>query len=101
MKDSNYILKQLHWRILQMYGENGKPCKKTADGRELFEQRSYAHWAAWEYYKKLQQANDIYTVSEYFVRQMDHFACKSHPNTRMFSVAYDVATDLNDFLMTL
>lgn len=101
MKSKSYILGRLQQRIIDMYGDNWEPCAKNAEGRELFLQRSYSHWAAWEYYFRMKDVTDIYTVSGYFVRQMDLFACSDHPNTRMFSVAYDVATDLNDFLLTL
>ena len=101
MRSKDYILVRLFQRIADMYGPNDKPYKRTSEGRELFEQRSYAHWAAWEYYEQMRKASDIYFVSGYFVRKMDLFACSNHPNARMFSVAYDVATDLNDFLLTL
>lgn len=101
MKSKDYILGRLQQRIIDMYGDNNKPTPRTDEGREVSRQRSYAHWAAWEYYKRMKQATDIYVASPHFVRQMDLFACKDHPDTMMFSVAYDVATDLNDFLMTI
>lgn len=101
MKSKDYILGRLRQRINDMYGDWLEPCANNAEGKQLFTQRSYSRWAACEYYRKVAKADDIYVVSEYFIRQMNNFACKKHPNTRMFSVAYDVATDLNDFLLTL
>ena len=100
-KSRDYILARVMQRILDMYGDDQEQCPKHAEGRELFVQRAYSNWAAWEYYFCLRRASDIFLASEYFVKQMDTFACSDHPDTRMFAVAYDVATDLNDFLMTV
>ena len=101
MKSRDYILGRVVQRIQDMYGDDHERCAKNWEGRELFTQRAYSNWAAWEYYRCLSRAGDIFLASELFVKQMDSFACLNHPNTRMFSVAYDVATDLNDFLMTV
>ena len=68
---------------------------------DILMQRSYQEVAALLYFEQLCQANDIYMVSEEWIKQMDKFACSGHPNTRMFSVAYDVTVDLNDYLLTL
>lgn len=99
--DKSYVLGRLRQRIADMYSTPYKKPDLTLRGRLIFEERSYRQWAAWEWYYRIVKANDLYAVSENFVKEMDTYACLDHPKVRIFSIAYDVATDLNDFLLSI
>lgn len=75
------------------------PCS-TARNKALFTQNSYRCWAMEEIenYITQNESMPITDLLEDFRRKMDHFACDARtPHARfMFSVAYDVVTDMLD-----
>ena len=89
---------------------NRRKTYKIFRRRECFEQECYQEWAAREFYERLRNAGPyLFREAENFVHEMDRYACSdaSHVKDRykkkrwMFSVAYDVGTDLLDFMYTL
>ena len=80
-----------------------KPTRYYGMDRVKFQQQSYAHSAAIElrdYLDKHRTHEPIGLVEE-FRYAMDNFACASKTSKQnfMFSVAYDVATDILDMLL--
>ncbi len=69
--------------------------------RSYFKQRSYSIWAAEEALRtirKRKDVNPIYAMEE-FVGKMDYYACHRPDLSYIFSVAYDIGTDILDRLM--
>lgn len=54
---------------------------------------SYWNWALDELLHEIEVDDDIPvdTVIEYFANKMDDYACKDHPKSFIFSIAYDVS----------
>lgn len=69
--------------------------------RSYFAQRSYSIWAAEEVLRTIRKRKDvspIYAVEE-FVGKMEYYALKRPEGSYIFSVAYDIGTDVLDILM--
>lgn len=74
----------------------------TSKNKTLFAQKSYSNWAKKEIDRYLaQNKGDSIDAVEEFRSMMDSFACnaKTAEANFMFSVAYDVATDVLDGLI--
>lgn len=71
--------------------------------RGCFEQRSYQKWAVDEIVRDI--ASSKFTspvmVVENFIHKMDGFSRRNYKNRIIFSIAYDVATDILDMLLAL
>lgn len=71
-----------------------------------FDQRSYARWAAQECYVWCLSHIDTPIISavEEFRDRMDDYSTRPHDDrdtSVMFSIAYDVATDILDILLAM
>ena len=98
--DTIYILKKLEERIEDRYPSPRKYPRKRSD-YALFAQASYSRWAAKEFLLYLRKNSPgILNASDRFIRIMDKKSCEG-PNSWMFSVAHDVATDLMDYIYIL
>lgn len=69
-----------------------------------FAQQSYARWAMQEIIRYVGKNSNtpIYILMEEFRSKMDDAACEAKDPSKnfMFSVAYDVATDVLDYFLT-
>lgn len=61
----------------------------------------YSRWAANEVLGYVKLHNDISAIQavEEFIAKMDKYACLDNKNSYIFSVAYDIATDILDLLL--
>lgn len=69
--------------------------------KQMWIQRSYERWAAQEMINRLSKAKDIYYEADRFIYEMNEFSTKGHPNCKMFSIAYDVGTEMLDYMLTV
>lgn len=71
--------------------------------RDLFAQRSYQQWAVDEILKSIKESKSIPTITvlEDFIRKMDDFSCRGGEGGLIFSVAYDVATEILNIVITM
>lgn len=69
---------------------------------DAFKQQSYQSWAAVELINKLMKdyRHPIRVVEE-FKDEMDELACSKIKDRFMFSVAYDVANDILDLILSI
>ena len=67
------------------------------------EYRSYWNWALDELLREIEVDDDIPvdTVIEYFANKMETYACKDHPKSFIFSIAYDVSFWVLDIWISL
>lgn len=67
------------------------------------EYRSYWNWALDALLHEIEVEDDIPVdiVIEYFADKMEDYACKDHPKSYIFSIAYDVSFWVLDILLTL
>lgn len=102
-RETKLALLQLHVRE---YYENPRkipPAKKRIARRRWLIQ-VYQRWAAEEMvlYLKQSTSDDLVFAAEQFAKMMDDFACRANENSKqMFSVAYDVAMEMIDYLCSL
>lgn len=82
----------------------GKPSIYIGKDSLKFREKSYQNWAALELRKRLDKyrSHDPIELVEDFRHDMSDLACyaKTSKDNFMFSVAYDVATDILDMLLT-
>ena len=98
--DTIYILKKLEERIEERY-PSPKKYPKRRSAYAFFAQESYSRWAAKEFLLYLKKESPrIMMAGDKFIRVMDKKSCEG-PNSWMYSVAHDVATDLMDYIYTL
>lgn len=80
--------------------------------RKHFIKASYEHWAAHEFvnYLKRVQINtsttssiktDIFRSANRYIDMVNEFACLGRKNREIFEIAFDVASDLLDFIRNL
>ena len=97
MRSKNYILRCIREYALESMNEPrwGLP-------KGYFEQRSYSKAAVEEILAAIRKSDSPpYMVVEDFMRKMDKFAlCKSRTSV-MFSIAYDMAENILDFLLAM
>lgn len=101
-RDTKLALLKLH--VQEYYKNPGRipPTRKNIACR-MWRTQVYQRWAADEFVLYLEQSksDDIIFAAEQFAKMMDDFACKPHENTEMFSIGYDVAVELVDYLYSL
>ena len=101
-RETKLALLKLH--IREYYKEPGAiPPAKKRIARRRWNVMVHQRWAADEMVLYLTQStsNDLIFAAEQFAKAMDKFACIEHDGRRMFSIAYDVATELVDYLYSL
>lgn len=71
--------------------------------RDLFAQRSYQKWAVDEIIKSIEESKSIppITVLDDFIRKMNDFACRGGEGGFIFSVAYDIAIEILNIVITM
>lgn len=94
-----YILNKLIDHIEKNYLVNRLAHKNLVTDQYLYNW-SCKKWAAKEFYNALIEAHpatvtDLYLCAEHFVKFLDSIAYKD----RMFSIAYDTAVELYDFVI--
>ena len=92
------VINELECRINEMYKSPNR-LPTTPRGKQIFLDRSYKHWAANEYlYYVVASKKSANVAATEFIKMMDEFCCKGGRNSYLFSIAYDVAVDLTDYL---
>lgn len=101
-RDTKMALLKLHIREYYEEPKRIPPARKRI-ARQRWLLMTYQRWAAEEFVLYLQQSEseDLIFAAEQFAKMMDDFACKDHKEHMMFSVAYDVAMELIDYLYSL
>ena len=102
MNTRDYILKCLQDHVYEKY-ESPNSYRFYWNSREHFVQKSYKHWAANEFLGYLKKGtNNLYEMAEAYLKQIEaHAAFGNKDQKIIFSIAYDVATDLLDFMYAL
>lgn len=95
--EREHILNCLASHILENY-EGPFTYQRKWKNRGYFAQESYSKWAANEFLDYVTNRRDIFLAADNYIRMVDNFACSNHENRWMFSIAYDVAVDLLDFM---
>lgn len=96
--NKDYILS-----VIKDYADEYLKVPQRRLSRGDFEQRSYQRWAVDEILRAIEKSNSAPPIVavEDFIRKMDEFSCKNHRTSIIFSVAYDVATDILDLLIAM
>lgn len=68
--------------------------------KSMIMQNSYSKWAAHEVLRYVKLRSDILPIQaiEVFMDKMNNFACVNRKNSYIFSVAYDIAADILNYL---
>ena len=90
------IIEELVKHINETYVKSSFPYM----GNDYLYQYSAKKWAAMEFYSEIMNKaphtpTDLYLIAECFVRKMNSLSSKDY----MFSVAYDTAVELYDFII--
>lgn len=98
--DSNLNLCADLWEIMD---ECYEPPNTYDVSKAVFAQQSYARWAVGEVIRYIEKRPEmeVCMLIEEFRNKMDDAACKAKTPEKnfMFSVAYDVATDVLDYVL--
>lgn len=102
MKHKDHVLMALCIFASEHYpAKNGRVPARMYE-KQLWMQRSYERWAAQEFIHRLSNsANDIYYEADRFIYEMNEFSTRNHSNSKMFSIAYDVGTEMLDYMLTV
>lgn len=92
------VINELERRINEMYKSPDR-LPVTPRKKQIFLDRIYKHWAANEYlYYVVTSKKSASVAATEFIKMMDEFCCNAGRNSYLFSIAYDVAVDLTDYL---
>ena len=99
--DRDYMLEEVKKHIKKYYDMDRKR-PKNLTAKNTFEIRAYQLWAAKEFYNYIYRNGPCVIESGHqFVEMVDDFSCKDVASSWIFSIAYDVAVEMLDFIYTL
>ena len=101
-RETKLALLKLHIQEYYAYEKKIPPARRRV-ARKLWLLRVRQRWAAEEFlgYLKKSSCEDLCFTAEQFAKMMDDITCREHGDVKIFSTAYDVATDLIDYLYSL